>query len=180
MASGASGGARRSDSIGGAFTSTFVYTEQPSPTLSREDILQRIVSDYNASGNPGRFELVTLPSGRYLIVGNATRDDNGGMVPAAPILDTVVSLPRENRNLAASLDLIFAAVKEKTGTAVGLGTGPTNTLVQQYAVVGGENMKARDLILMTFATNPAMEWRLFYDPGAKAYALNVRLPDRKY
>ena len=99
---------------GGAFQST--YTETPNMWSSRDaelDVLEKIVSDYNASGNPGDFTVRTLSDGNYDVVGVSTRDSSGAQVAVKPILDTPISVPSIPRSRAGTFGAILAALPVK-------------------------------------------------------------------
>lgn len=161
----------------GAFSSTFIYLGATPPAVQREDILQRVVTDYNASKNEGGFRLLALPGGRYSIVGDAIRDAAGAAVDVSPVLDTEISVQDENRRMYETLGLVAASVKEKTGATIRLGDDSTAFLRQNYAEVGCEGCKARDAMVKMLAAHPAVTWRLNYDSATKAYVLSLRMPD---
>jgi hypothetical protein len=160
----------------GAFSSTFIFSGATPPALQREDILQRVVTDYNASKNEGGFRLLALPGGRYAIVGDATRDAAGAAVDVSPVLDAEVSVPDENRRMYETLDLVAASLKEKTGATIRVSDDSAAFLRQNYAVVGCEGCKARDAMVKMLAAHPAVTWRLNYDAETKAYTLSLRMP----
>jgi hypothetical protein len=174
-------GARRNAAAGtarvGAFSSTFIFSGATPPAVQREDILQRVVTDYNASKNEGGFRLLALAGGRYAIVGDATRDASGAAVDASPVLDAKISVADENRRMYETLDLVAASVKEKTGATIRLSGDSAAFLQQNYAEVGCDGCKARDAMVKMLAAHPAVTWRLNYDGGAKVYVLSLRMPD---
>jgi hypothetical protein len=178
---GAGAGARRNAAAGtarvGAFSSTFIFSGATPPAVQREDILQRVVTDYNASKNEGGFRLLALAGGRYAIVGDATRDASGAAVDASPVLDAKISVVDENRRMYETLDLVAASVKEKTGATIRLSGDSAAFLQQNYAEVGCDGCKARDAMVKMLAAHPAVTWRLNYDAGAKVYVLSLRMPD---
>ena len=62
---------------GGLFQSNFPEPSNISSNSAEEQVLQKLVSDYNASGNPGRFVVRKEAEGRYAVVGVSRRDDAG-------------------------------------------------------------------------------------------------------
>lgn len=174
---GAHGNGGAATSRAGAFSSTFIFSGATPPAVQREDILQRVVTDYNASKNEGGFRLLALAGGRYAIVGDATRDASGAAVDASPVLDAQISVADENRRMYETLDLVAASVKEKTGATIRLSGDSAGFLQQNYAEVGCDGCKARDAMVKMLAAHPAVTWRLNYDAGAKVYVLSLRMPD---
>jgi hypothetical protein len=174
---GAHGNAAAALARAGAFSSTFIYSGITPPAVQREDILQRVVTDYNASKNEGGFRLLALAGGRYVIVGDATRDATGAAVGVSPVLDAEVSVPDENRRMYETLDLVAASVKEKTGATIRLSDDSVAFLQQNYAEVGCDGCKARDAVVKMLAAHPAVTWRLNYDAAAKTYTLSLRMPE---
>ncbi|MGH9327773.1 MAG: hypothetical protein ACRD2B_13980 [Terriglobia bacterium] len=148
---------------GGAFQST--YPEAPSMGSSRAaelTALEKIVSDYNASGNPGDFTVMSLPDGNYDVVGISTRDNSGGLVSVKPLLSTIISIPSEPRDISGVVGAIFSAVGVKRLAFF----CPTCAAVGAAKItVGGSNVPARD-ILMQIADlgDVAVGWSLVYDP----------------
>jgi hypothetical protein len=174
---GARGNAAAGTARVGAFSSTFIFSGAAPPAVQREDILQRVVTDYNASKNEGGFRLLALAGGRYAIVGDATRDASGAAVDASPVLDAKISVADENRRMYETLDLVAASVKEKTGATIRLSGDSAPFLQQNYAEVGCDGCKARDAMVKMLAAHPAVTWRLNYDAGAKVYVLSLRMPE---
>jgi hypothetical protein len=173
---GAVAAAARADRAG-AFSSTFIFSGAVPPAVQREDILQRVVTDDNASKNEGGFRLLALPGGRYAIVGDAMRDASGAAVDLSPVLDAAISVPDENRRMAETLDLLAASVREKSGATIRVSEESAAFLRQNYAVVGCEGCKARDAVVKMLAAHPAVMWRLNYEASAKFYVLSLRMPD---
>lgn len=79
---------------GGLFTTTFsVRSDMSSGSSGEEQVLEKVVADYNASGNPGRFIVKREGADRFAIVGIGIRDSNGSDKAVPPVLDTRISLP---------------------------------------------------------------------------------------
>jgi|SRR5579859_285180 len=161
---------------GGAFQST--YPESPniwsSPALERE-VLEKIVSDYNRSGNPGNFVVRSLPNGTFDIVGNSIRNDKGVKVPVNPILDTPILIPRSARSLDGAITAILQALSTKTGFDTGIGLGPTNLLMSPAATttVGGASAPARDLLKEVTARMKQYVVLFLYEPDQRQYLLGL-------
>lgn len=173
-------GAREARGIaGGRFQSE--YTEGPdfSSLAAREATLRKIVSDYNHSNNPGKFNVRAEGDGRFAIIGSATRRKGGPDETVMPILDTPVSIVTQQRSAGATVTAILKALSDKTSTKVILGTVPTNLLFQAQVSVGGEDMSARKLLLQTLdATGRPLHWRLLFDPTNGSFVLNIAIASR--
>jgi hypothetical protein len=165
---------------GGSFQSIYPDSAGLSLGSGEEQVLEKIVSDYNVSGNPGEFKVLAQSDGSYSIVGCYVRDANGNPTAVNSILDTLISIPTAKEQMAQTLNAILAALAAKTGTKVGLFSGPLNLMAQTQVSVGGENVSARSLLSqMLHATGRPLEWQLFYDPDGAAYFLILNLADRK-
>ena len=168
---------------GGAFE--FKYEETLAVTADGErQVLEALVAAYNKTDNPGKFEVrelsVESPQGgtsrkRYAIIGVSIKDDQGKLQPTPPLLDTLITLPVEERSADRTIRLIGEEVFAKQRVKI-LGTGvANNALIQSKVTVGGTNMTARSLLLETLTQikSPAMGWSAKYDSGTPMYVLNV-------
>jgi hypothetical protein len=165
---------------GGSFQSTYPDTVGLSLGSGEEQVLEKIVSDYNVSGNPGGFKVLAQSDGSYSIVGSYVRDANGSSIPVNSILDTIVSIPTAKEGMDQALEAILTAVSAKAGTKVGLSSGPLNLMAQTQVSVGGENVSARSLLLQTLgATGRRLQWTLLYDPDEPQYFLSLEVAARK-
>jgi hypothetical protein len=167
---------------GGPFQCT--YPESPHMWSSRTaelGVLQKIVSDYNRSGDPGQFRVLSVPDGNFDVVGVATRNEAGGIVPVKPLLDTLISIPSKPRTAHATLQAIADALRVKMliflGPPGGEGPAPPPNAQPPTVVVGGSSVPARDL-LMDVADGGAGDlsyvWQLLYQPSpGPRYLLSV-------
>ena len=136
--------------------------------------LDSVVSDYNASANPGRFTVRNEGDGRFAIVGTSVEDENGQDKTISPILDTPISIPQETRDANTTIEIILNALTVKSRTKVALFMRPQNALAQSQVTVGGENIPARVLLQQTLSgANMKLYWRLYYDHDVKMYGFNV-------
>jgi hypothetical protein len=160
---------------GGAFQSD--YPEKPNLATSpaeEERVLNKIVSDYNRSGNPGEYEVRRLGDGSFSIVGTQVKDPTGTNVPVPAILDTPLSIPTGTRSVWQTITLIARNLSEKSGVRVNRGPMPTNLLFQSQVTLGGENVPARTLLLQAFAaTKRELVWVLYYDANQPSYGLSA-------
>lgn len=151
---------------GGAFQS--IYSETPtiwSSAAQEQQVLEKIVSDYNQSGNPGNFAVLELPDGSFDVVGTSAHNASGAEVAITPILNTPVSIPSVPRGLAATISTILAALPARTvnfccsGNLTALAIGGSIT-------VGGSNVPARDLLTQVVdRMGGNWVWQLVYQPS---------------
>lgn len=106
------------------------------------------------------------------------RNSQGQMSAQVPILDTLISIPEDERNGLQMLAEICAQLTAATGLKVGVGVLPINILLGWHGKAGFGVQPARD-ILEKFLTGKefigaVLDWRLFYVPTM--YALNISGP----
>jgi hypothetical protein len=177
---------------GGRFAST--YPEDSSLRRSRSEeaqVLSKIISDYNKSGNPGHFVVRTLSDDSFDVVGDGTHDDNGNVIFVTPILDTPISLPLATRSFGDTIEAIMNAVTAKTGVKAGGPLfGPNNLLIGGQVSTGGPDIApARDFLMKLLAqeSDGGWRWTLLYEPppyptqflfGIRQAAAPVRVPTK--
>lgn len=154
------------------------YAENPGAAtseLEEERILDRVVSDYNASSNPGRFSLRNEGNGRFAIVGTYVKDENGLDQGVSSILDAPISVQTDTRDALTTIRVILDGLNTKSRIQqVVPGTMALNALHQSQVNVGGENIPARILLLQALsAAKIKLYWHLYYDHDVNQYALNV-------
>ena len=158
------------------------YPENPDAATSpaeEEHILDEVVSDYNASTNPGRFSVRNEGDGRFAIIGTHIKDENGQDQAVSPVLDTPISVQTDSRDALTTIRYILDALNAKSRIKVVAGIMADNALHQSQVTVGGENIPARTLLLQTLsAAKIKLYWLVYYDHDVNQYALNV-LPLRK-
>jgi hypothetical protein len=163
---------------GGAFESS--YPETPnmwSSTNQERPALEKIVADYNRSGNPGHFVVGALADGSFDVVGDGTHDDQGAEVPTTPILDTPISVPVATRSFADAVDVIMKAVGAKTGLKMGglLFIAPGAAEEMQVTMGSADAVPARDLLMQLSALGRLkLRWQLLYflPPTPFSYAID--------
>jgi hypothetical protein len=159
---------------GGAFQSEFTEPNSISPTAA-EMALRKIVEDYDASGNPGKFALSKENDGRFTIVGIEAKDDSGVSKPMLPLLDTRITIPVKARNGRETFDLFLQTLSHATQKVV-LGSFLTNLLNNSEVMAGGENVTARSLlssIISQLNTHYKLNWTLFFDLDSSSYHLAI-------
>jgi len=164
---------------GRAFQSQFPENPAGLSLAEEEHVLDTVVSDYNKSGNPGRFSVVNEGDGRFAVVGTHVNDDNGLERAVSSILDTSVSVPTETRIASKMVSAVLNELSAKTQRKIVQGTMPLNVMLQSKVTVGGQNIPARALLAQTLsALEVKLYWHLYYDADTKLYVLNL-LPVRK-
>jgi len=159
---------------GGTFQTQFPESPDTGSSPAEEHILDRVVSDYNASTNPGRFSVRNEGDGRFAIVGTYVKDENGQDQPVSPILDTPISIPAETRDANTTVEMILNALTRKIQTKVAPFMVPQNALARSQVTVGGQNIPARVLLLQTLsAAKMRLYWRLYYDRDVKMYGFSL-------
>src|SRR6185369_4562452 len=122
---------------------------------------------YNNTGNPGKFEVREVSADsrpwsishkRYAIVGISVKDDQGRPQPVVSILDTLITLPAEERSAYETIRLIGTEIFAKRQVKVLHGGFANNALIQIKVTVGGTNVTARSLLLQTLSqmANPSL------------------------
>jgi hypothetical protein len=158
---------------GGLFTTTFNGgSDMSSGSPDEERTLQKVVADYNASGNPGQFMLKIESADRFSVVGIAIKDSSGNEKAVAPVLDTRISLPLPERSVKETIELISRTVSEKSLYKVEFGNAPTIEALQTRMRVGGDHLTARELFAQV-ASATRMFWLLLYDANAQCYFMNM-------
>lgn len=164
---------------GGAFQSEYQEGSAVANSEGEEAILRKIVSEYNQSGNPGKFIVRAEGEGRFAIIGSSVKNKDGKDEDVTPILDTAISIPAVQRSADATIELILRELSGKGGRKVVLATAPANLLMQSQVSVGGENLPARTLLLQTLnATKRPVHWRLLYNADRPMYFLNLAIATR--
>lgn len=158
------------------------YEEGTTLTTSagKEEVLRKIVSEYNPSGNPGKFIVLAEEEGRFSVIGTKVKGADTNDKEVFPILDTLISIPTEKRSADETIEIILKALSEKSGMKVANFGIADNLLMQSKVTVGGENTSARNLLLKTLnATKRTYIWSLLYDANQDTfYALNTRIAAR--
>ena len=127
---------------GGAFHTQFPVAAS---TAAEERVLDKVVSDYNRSGNPGRFIVRNEGDGRFAVVGARVEDDYGREKAVSPVLDTPVTIHIEKRNAYLTLKAILNAVSAETHVKAVPGMMNPNS-TSHSVTVGGQNIPARELL----------------------------------
>jgi len=163
---------------GGSFTASF-----PEPNRSGVDeellALTRLVEEYNATDNPGRYAVHSGPGGLITIVGNELRDETGAFRRITPLLDTPITLPKAERSVDETIDSILAALDSATGKKVVFAELSHSLLMSSKANIGGEKMKARELLEQALAsTGRPIQYDLCFNADIPTYILSTSIAMR--
>ena len=159
---------------GRSFHTAFLSSPNDTSTAQEARILDSVVSDYNKSGNPGRFIVRNEGDGRFSVVGVKVEGNYGREEPVSPVLDTPVTIPSETRNASLTIRAILAAASATAHVKLESGTVPLNIMHNSQVTVGGQNIPARELLAQVVnATQVKLCWHLYYDADEKMYVLNL-------
>lgn len=169
---------------GGFFQSTFPEPSSITSGDAKEQVLQKLVADYNSSGNPGKFIVRKEAEGRYAVIGASRKDEAGRDEAVNALLDTPISIPVQQRDATATLLLIVDTLSAASGVKVKLGTiGLSSDPLQEANLTLGEaNVPARTLLLQALeevsSTSPHFRgifvWNFLFDADTNAYWLRLR------
>jgi hypothetical protein len=138
-------------------------------------MVQQILDRQAVSGLAGRFRVEKSENAMHVIP-TAIKNQNGVLVSEAPVLDALISISAREQSTYDKMRSLCDAVSRATNVRVELGTVPTNLLEQHRDLQGANRQKARDVLislLKSLKGKSNLSWQLFYDPGYKAYALNL-------
>jgi hypothetical protein len=166
---------------GGLFQSSF---PEPSSENTEERVLEKLVADYNSSGNPGKFAVREETDGRYAVIGVSRRDESGKDEAVNTLLDTPITIPVQQRDATATLQLIVDTLASTSGVKIKLGTiGLSSDPLQEATLtIGGANVPARKLLLQALddvsSTSPhfggIFVWNFLSDADTNAFWLRLR------
>lgn len=169
---------------GGLFQSSFPEPSSVTSDNAEEQVLQKLVADYNASGNPGKFVVRKETDGRYAVIGVSRKDETGKDETVNALLDTPISIPVQQRDATATLQLIVDTLTANSGVKIYLGTiGLSSDPLQDATLtIGGTNIPARTLLLQALddvsTTSPHFRgifvWNFLFDADTNAYWLRLR------
>lgn len=158
--------------VAGTTFITKFYAGVDSVPTDEQAVLEKVVSDYNSSGNPGRFTIVKGDNARFSVVGISVRDASGEQKPVTPILDNRISFPEQERTLDQTFRLITSLLTVTTGQRVYTGGVANNFFIQTRVKAGSTDLTARD-ILAQICDRYALSWRLMYDPNPGLWFLHL-------
>lgn len=169
---------------GGLFQSNFPEPLSITSGNAEEEVLQKLVEDYNSSGNPGKFAVRKEADRRYAVMGVSRKDETGIDESVNALLDSPISVPIQQRDARSTLQLIVDTLTASTGVKVYLGTTglSSDPLQDAELAIGGSNVPARILLLQALdgvsRTSPHFRgifvWNFIFDADTNAYWLHLR------
>jgi len=165
---------------GGSLAITFNLTSDDNNPVHPESVVQKLLEANGAAGNGGSFRLEV--SGPLVhVIPTAYKNITGTLVPLQPVLDSLISIPAEERTGIQSLKALCAAVSEVTQTKVVVGTVDRNLFAGHSYQLGAKDEKARNFLVRLLGKvrvagrldDTDLSWRLLFDPTEKFYALNI-------
>lgn len=172
-------GKRVSIPAGGYFRSSFPERSDMSSAESQEATLKKIVADYNASSNPGKYKVVKISDDTFDVVGGYVRDKRGARMSVKPILDLPVTLAEEERSVGETVTAILNALSISTGKQIKQIYLPTKTFEESSVSLGGRDVPARIMLYQVLhATNRPLLWELRYDPNTDSYLFSCYLASK--
>jgi hypothetical protein len=158
---------------GGLFIAMLPEPKESDPDSQRL-VLARLIEQYNATDNPGRYALLSDAYGHFTVVGTKVRDETGALQKVAPLLDTLLILPKATRDVDATIESILTALQSASGKKVIFGSASRSLFRTTQVTMGGEEAPARELLQEALAgTKQAVEYDLFFNADAPVYILNV-------
>ncbi len=163
---------------GTSFTSSFPEVRRASE--DEENTLTKIIEDYNATENPGKYILRREAQAPFTIVGTRVRDEDGTLREVSPLLDTRINLSRQTRTASDTVEQILLALSSATGKKIIIMSLPENILRSTEVTMGSDDAApARQLLQQALdSTRRLIEYDLGYDPDGPVYILNVYLAGR--
>jgi len=157
---------------GGTLNAEFALIPNTPP--DQEKTLRAIIDSYNQSKNPGRFELRTIASRGFDVVGISANDKHGHLSQQEVSLDSPVTIPVAPRSASETIALICEKIAQRSAVNIHLGVYPRNVLDYTSVTVGGNASPARTLLTSTLAaTSHKIYWRMLFDPNSNSYYLNL-------
>jgi len=159
---------------GGLYIGTFPEPKEISDLGAERVTLNRLVDQYNATGNPGKYSLREGPGGQLSVVGTRVRDETGSLQDVRPLLDTPLTIRREPRSVYAAIKSILAALESATGKSVLFAAASSSLFRTTQATIGGKAVPARELLMQALAsTERPIQYDLSFDPDVPTYILGV-------
>jgi len=158
---------------GGLFTATFPEPNSSDPDAERL-VLARLIEEYNATANPGRYVLRVDPDGQLTVVGTEVKDETGALRETPPLLDTPLTIAKATRSVNETIESILTALQSVTGKKVLLGAISRSLFMTTQAATGGERTPARELLKQALAsTKRPIQYDLGFNPDVPVYILNL-------
>lgn len=102
---------------GGRFSVTIPEPNELNPAASERDILTRLIEQYNATENPGRYVLRAGTDEQVTVVGTQVRDETSAFQTISPLLDAPITLLKARRSVEVTINSILNALQSATKPA---------------------------------------------------------------
>ncbi len=164
---------------GREFSSTFSDIGRPLGADGEQQVLQKLIADYNVSGNPGKYRLRKDGPERYFVIAEYANNAGGHEEAVKPVLDTAIFLPSATRSAQETVGVILQELSRASGVEVICTGAPTSTLGRAQVTIGGTAAPARTWLLATFAASGRpMLWDLMFEPNDRHYHINIYIASR--
>lgn len=159
---------------GGLFSGAFPEPKEASDPNAQRDALARLIDEYNATDNPGKYVVRLDSDGQLTVIGTRVRDETGALQDIQPLLDARVTLPKLPRNVEDTIQSILNALQSVTGQKVLFAVVSHSLFVNTQVTMGGEKIPARDLLKQALAgTKRALQYDLCLNSDVPVWLLNV-------
>ena len=153
---------------------------KPSDPAAERDILTRLIDQYNATDNPGKYVLRVDADGQFTVVGTRIRDETGALQKIQPLLSTPVTLTQAPRSVEDTVNAIVDLLQSATGKKIIFAVASSSLFINTQVTMGGNRVPARDLLKQAFAsTKRPLQYDLGFDPDVPIYLLGVSLTMRE-
>jgi len=154
--------------------------------LTQESV-DSLVSEYNASGNPGKFTVIY--DGGYAHIVPAGRSVNGQITDFQPILSTIVPAKLQEGTCWDLFSGLIGEIQTIRHVAIEVGEAPVNPLSEASCTISGHDLDARHVLIQlldeigdlpSVGIKDRFVWTLAHDPTEGAYWLSTRvMPGRR-
>jgi hypothetical protein len=166
------------------FQSTF--NEPDAQNGDVRGVLEKVIHDYNASGNPGKFRLDRTRQGNYVVVGAQYKAESGLEVDYTPIFNCPISVSIPPSSLHDALELVADQVNKTCPNSLhaklnaefaSFDRGPNGGI----AVLGSFQQEAvRDVIENLLDQEPCLtDYAVVYQSGINIFYLGTLLAHKK-
>jgi hypothetical protein len=156
---------------------------QPSFRRPGPDVMDPLLLEYHASGNPGKF--AALYEGEYTHIVPSGRTVNGRIEDFQPILSTIVPVSQQQGLCNDVLNGLLGEIRQIRGVKIVEAAVPMNPLLPRGCSVRGHDLPARQVLIQlldqlgadprTGLREDRFMWTLVHDPLTDAYFLSTML-----
>jgi hypothetical protein len=155
----------------GRLTITFAAPSEDGAPADPLEVLTQLTEASAAEGLPGRFQ-VRKAGDQYDVVGTQVADEAGVLRPVPPLLDTPVTLAKEDRTVADLIRAVADSLSASAGRRVAR-VLPLNVL-GEHIDQGFTETPAREVIRAALAkAGGDWVWILNYQISSRTYYLNI-------